>query len=406
MREPDGTPAQPARRPRRRAGRRAQARPGAQGSRRRLRGPRQQGRVRAGQDRHRRREVFRGAVRAEGRRQVIVGPFSSVRTLPTATTVKVEQAPRDVGGARRKMNFFLESASIALQAIWANKLRSFLTVLGNIVAVTSIIAVVSLIQGMNAYVTDTIVSGVGADNFTIQRMPVVRTRGRRGARPQQPAHHAGRSGGGARSSATTSAPSPRRRSRRASVSYRHRAGRRRPGPRRVARLHRLLHLRRRARPADQPRRGRRQPPGGRPRLGRRRQAVRPGRSARQDDQDRRAALPGRRRQREEGLRVRQFAGRVRDHPAQRLPASCSARGRSACSCWSSRKSPELVKAAMDDATVALRIERRLRPKRAGQLRHVHVRHVPRHLPHGDQRHLRGAGRRRRRCRWSSAASSS
>ena len=73
------------------------------------------------------------------------------------------------------MNYFLESATIALQAIWSNKLRSFLTVLGNIVAVTSIIAVVSLIQGMNAYVTDTIVSGVGADNFTIQRMPVVRT---------------------------------------------------------------------------------------------------------------------------------------------------------------------------------------------------------------------------------------
>ena len=73
------------------------------------------------------------------------------------------------------MSYFFESASIALQAIWSNKLRSFLTVLGNIVAVTSIIAVVSLIQGMNAYVTDTIVSGVGADNFTIQRMPVVRT---------------------------------------------------------------------------------------------------------------------------------------------------------------------------------------------------------------------------------------
>src|ERR671914_1814668 len=73
------------------------------------------------------------------------------------------------------MNQFLESAGIALQAIWSNKLRSFLTVLGNIVAVTSIIAVVSLIQGMNEYVTNAIVSGVGADNFTIQRMPVVRT---------------------------------------------------------------------------------------------------------------------------------------------------------------------------------------------------------------------------------------
>jgi len=73
------------------------------------------------------------------------------------------------------MSFFFESARIALQAIWASKLRSFMTVLGNIVAVTSIIAVVSLVQGMNAYVSDTIVSGVGVDNFTIQRMPIVRT---------------------------------------------------------------------------------------------------------------------------------------------------------------------------------------------------------------------------------------
>jgi putative ABC transport system permease protein len=73
------------------------------------------------------------------------------------------------------VNQFYESAMIALGAIWSNKLRSFLTVLGNIVAVTSIIAVVSLVQGMNGYVTTAILSGVGADNFTIQRMPVVRT---------------------------------------------------------------------------------------------------------------------------------------------------------------------------------------------------------------------------------------
>jgi putative ABC transport system permease protein len=67
---------------------------------------------------------------------------------------------------------FLEAAQIALSAIWANKLRSFLTVLGNIVAVTSIIAVVSLIQGMNAYVTDAIVSDLGADTFSVQRSPI------------------------------------------------------------------------------------------------------------------------------------------------------------------------------------------------------------------------------------------
>jgi putative ABC transport system permease protein len=68
-----------------------------------------------------------------------------------------------------------ESIGLALQAIWANKLRSLLTVLGNIVAVTSIVVVVSLIQGMNAMVSDVIVSGVGADSFTIRRMPPLRT---------------------------------------------------------------------------------------------------------------------------------------------------------------------------------------------------------------------------------------
>ena len=42
----------------------------------------------------------------------------------------------------------LHSNIVALEAIWASKLRSLMTVLGNIVAVSSIIAVVSLIQGL------------------------------------------------------------------------------------------------------------------------------------------------------------------------------------------------------------------------------------------------------------------
>jgi putative ABC transport system permease protein len=67
------------------------------------------------------------------------------------------------------MNKFLEAASIALQAIWSAKLRSLLTVLGNIVAVTSIIAVVSLVQGLNSSVTDAIQSQVGADVFSVVR---------------------------------------------------------------------------------------------------------------------------------------------------------------------------------------------------------------------------------------------
>ena len=70
------------------------------------------------------------------------------------------------------MNAFLESAGIALQAIWASKLRSFMTVLGNIVAVTSIIAVVALIQGLNASVKDAILNQAGADSFSVQQFPI------------------------------------------------------------------------------------------------------------------------------------------------------------------------------------------------------------------------------------------
>jgi putative ABC transport system permease protein len=71
------------------------------------------------------------------------------------------------------MNQVFDSVLIALQAIWANKLRSFMTVLGNIVAVTSIVTVVTLIQGMNGMVADAIVSDIGADNFTVQRVPPI-----------------------------------------------------------------------------------------------------------------------------------------------------------------------------------------------------------------------------------------
>ena len=66
-----------------------------------------------------------------------------------------------------------EAIGIALASIWANKLRSFMMVLGNIVAVMSIIAVVSLIQGMNSYVGEVIMSEVGAGTFRIDRIGVV-----------------------------------------------------------------------------------------------------------------------------------------------------------------------------------------------------------------------------------------
>jgi putative ABC transport system permease protein len=71
------------------------------------------------------------------------------------------------------MDKFLESAGIALDAIWGSKLRSLMTVLGNIVAVMSIVAVVSLIQGLNASVKDAILNQAGADSFGVQQFPLV-----------------------------------------------------------------------------------------------------------------------------------------------------------------------------------------------------------------------------------------
>ena len=66
-----------------------------------------------------------------------------------------------------------EMVWVALSAIWANKLRSFLTILGNVVAIASIMTLVSLIEGINDEVADVIVSEVGADSFTIERVGLV-----------------------------------------------------------------------------------------------------------------------------------------------------------------------------------------------------------------------------------------
>ena len=83
--------------------------------------------------------------------------------------VRVQPASEDT------VNKYLDAAGIALSAIWAAKLRSLMTVLGNIVAVMSIIAVVSLIQGLNASVSRAILNEAGADSFIVQQFGIVRS---------------------------------------------------------------------------------------------------------------------------------------------------------------------------------------------------------------------------------------
>jgi putative ABC transport system permease protein len=73
------------------------------------------------------------------------------------------------------MTKLFEATLIALDAIWSAKLRSFMTVLGNVVAVASIVVVVSLIQGLNASVKQAILNAAGADSFNIQQFPLTRS---------------------------------------------------------------------------------------------------------------------------------------------------------------------------------------------------------------------------------------
>src|SRR5271168_2636733 len=59
-----------------------------------------------------------------------------------------------------------EAIRIALQSLWANKLRSVLTLLGVVIGVAAVIAVVTFVSGINDYVAQKIFN-LGADVFLI-----------------------------------------------------------------------------------------------------------------------------------------------------------------------------------------------------------------------------------------------
>jgi len=69
---------------------------------------------------------------------------------------------------------FKEAIKLALQSLWQNKLRTVLTLLGVMIGVASVIAVVTLVNGANTYVT-TKFTRYGADVFTISRFPPIIT---------------------------------------------------------------------------------------------------------------------------------------------------------------------------------------------------------------------------------------
>ncbi len=70
--------------------------------------------------------------------------------------------------APRSASFF-EAGRIAIESLGKNKLRSFLTLLGIILATSTLISVTALIHGMNLYISEK-VSTMGSDGFRVNRV--------------------------------------------------------------------------------------------------------------------------------------------------------------------------------------------------------------------------------------------
>ena len=64
----------------------------------------------------------------------------------------------------------IEAVKLALQSLWANKMRSILTLLGVVIGVASVIMVVTLTNGAKVFVTSKI-NTYGADVVTVSKMP-------------------------------------------------------------------------------------------------------------------------------------------------------------------------------------------------------------------------------------------
>jgi putative ABC transport system permease protein len=77
-----------------------------------------------------------------------------------------------LGGFRAGAVTMIETLRLALDALRAHKLRSFLTLLGVILAVTTLVAVMSVVAGLNFYVADR-VANLGANVFLVDRFGII-----------------------------------------------------------------------------------------------------------------------------------------------------------------------------------------------------------------------------------------
>jgi putative ABC transport system permease protein len=91
----------------------------------------------------------------------------------TITELEFPVIAAATAGRRKRRNalvFIWEAVSIAADSIWTHKLRSFLTLLGIIIGVASVVAVGGAIEGLGYYVNDRLVSTFGSNTFIVSRI--------------------------------------------------------------------------------------------------------------------------------------------------------------------------------------------------------------------------------------------
>jgi putative ABC transport system permease protein len=101
-----------------------------------------------------------------------VAPLDSLTRIPPLVTGVDGQRRKARGGIRGNLVTLVETFRLALDALRAHKLRSFLTLLGVILAVTTLVAVMSVVSGLNFYVADR-VANLGANTYVVDRFGII-----------------------------------------------------------------------------------------------------------------------------------------------------------------------------------------------------------------------------------------
>ena len=101
-----------------------------------------------------------------------VAPFDGLTRTPPLVAGEQGRRRFALAGFRGNLITLIETFRLSLDALRAHKLRSFLTLLGVILAVLTLVTVMSVVAGLNFYVADR-VANLGANVYLLDRFGII-----------------------------------------------------------------------------------------------------------------------------------------------------------------------------------------------------------------------------------------